>query len=477
MKLKSFYLITTIVFFSYLSYAQIVGGHEYEKSYDMISDSSGNLYLTGYTKSFGNGNRDAYIIKYNTENNSFTYTTWGMELTDEFRSVSLTNDGFIFSGSSMWVEEKAIQAVLVKYNLSLEHLWTNDYGNNHFQHFYTSLFHTSGKYFAGGNNRTNTWPALYLVCTTNNGETLWEKTWTDYVAAFIVDLIEKENGNIIALCSRGGFFNLGSPWHAQSFTKSDIFFVEINENGEIVDDYSIYQNHHDTPVKLMTANNGNYYLLSHSQSYRVGYSFDICLSFLDSEFNPIWVKSYGGASYEYAADMEKDADGNFHIVGTSGSVNDEHPVIYYIKTDSLGNVLETEYLLDNYRGYGSSVEVIGNDVYVSGTITEDDDDNFVLFINNNLSKKNVEFENLLFYPNPTREKINLYLNQFDGNYDEIQIILFNSSGEQLENIYLECIDSKFDFSIDLNDYTAGTYFIKVINQTTNYSQTTRIIKI
>ncbi|HNQ67693.1 MAG TPA: T9SS type A sorting domain-containing protein [Bacteroidales bacterium] len=477
MCVKNISLIFVFVFISGLVQSQIIGGQEYERCYDMMSDSAGNLYLTGYTKSFGNGNREAYIIKYNTENNSYTYKTWGMELTDEFRSVSLTNDGFIFSGSSMWVEEKSIQAVLVKYNMNLEHLWTNDYGNNHFQHFYTSLFHTSGKYFAGGNNRTNTWPALYLVCADSNGETLWEKTWTDYIAAFIVDLIEKENGNIIALCSRGGFFNLGSPWHAQSFKKSDIFFVEIDENGEIVDDFSIYQNHHDTPVKLMRANNGNYYLLSHSQSYRVGYSFDICLSFLDSDFNPIWVKTYGGASFEYAADMEKDANGNIHIVGTSASVNDEFPVIYYIKTDSLGEVLETEYLLDNYRGYGSAVEIIGNDIFISGTISQEDDDDFVLFINNNLSKENVKIENLIFYPNPTKEKINLYLNQFDGNYDKIQIILYNSWGEQLENHYLESIDNKFDFSIDLNDYSAGTYFFKVVSQTTNYSQTTRIIKI
>ncbi|HOZ30410.1 MAG TPA: hypothetical protein PLL66_05795, partial [Bacteroidales bacterium] len=455
MNFKSLYLIIILILFSYLTSAQIIGGPEYEKSYDMISDSAGNLYLTGFSGSYNKGNKEAYIIKYNTHENSFSYKTWGKGLQDEFRTVSLTNDGFIFSGSSMWMEDKAIQAVLAKYNSELEQEWINDYGNNHFQHFYTALVHSNRQIYAAGNDRRNTWPSLYFICTESNGKLVWERICSDYISAFIVDLIEKENGNIVALCSQGGFFNLGSQWHSHKFSNANILFIEIDKNGEIVYNYIIHKRHHDIPIKIMHANKGNFYLLSHSQSYREGNGFDICLSLLDPEFKTIWVKCYGGLKFEYAADMEIDADGNIHIVGTSGSANEDFPVIFYLKTDPKGNLLEKEYLLDKYRGYGSSIEIIDTNIYISGTITLDGDDDFVLLKNKSLANNDVKIENTVFYDSLTEKRISLFNRQIFLNSDSLEVIIMDSNAKQIENYYVEKVENDDYLSLNLDTYTAG----------------------
>lgn len=476
MKFKSLCLIIILILFSYLPSAQIIGGSEYEKSYDMISDSAGNLYLTGFSGSFSKGNKEAFIIKYNTLENSFSYNTWGKGLHDEFRTVSMTNDGFIFAGSSMWMEDKAIQAIVAKYNSKLEQKWINNYGNNHFQHFYTSLVHSSGKIYAGGNDRRHGYPSLYLICSDSNGEIVWERTWSDYVAAYIVDLIEKDNGNVVALCSQGGFFNLGSQWHSQKLSNSNIFLIEIDKNGDIIYKYMIQGRHHDIPVKIINANKKYYYMLSHSQSYIEGNGFDICLSMLNSKFKPKWVKCYGESKYEYAADMEKDADGNIHIVGTSGSANEDFPVIFYLKTDSKGNLLEKQYLLDQCRGYGSSIEIIDTSIYISGTITQNGDDDFVLLKNSSLSNNDVYIENIVFYDSLTIKEIPFFSRQVARNNDSLEVIIVDSNAKQIENYFVEKVESENFLSINMDAYVAGIYFIKVINRATNFSQTSRIIK-
>jgi len=437
LQMKRFFLVLAFSIFSVSLFAQIIGGMCYEKAFDMIDGGDGYVYLAGFTGSYGNGNRDGFVIKYNSSTSAYIYNTWGKTDYDEFRSICKTNDGFLLTGFSFWRENLSLQAIIVGMNSQLDFQWSNNFGNYHYQHAYKSIVLHDGSFLVGGIDRSIGLYGPFLIKTNNTGSAIWEKTYTDYQPSHIVDMFEKDDGNIVLLCSKGGFFNTGTNWHSSSSTDADILFIELNSEGTVIRDKQINARYHDIPVKLIEDGNGNFYVLSHSQSYSENKSFDICLSLISSEFEIIWTQTYGGDNFEYASDFEIDVDGNIHIVGTSASANDEYPVIWYIKTDYAGNFIESQYLLPEARGYGASLEIIDTSIYLLGTTSKDGNDDYVLFINNELGTETEFVTELIIYPNPVKDFV------------EIQ---FNNSAFRYKNVIIEIIDSKGCVVFDKSHY-------------------------
>ncbi len=85
------------------------GNKEWQKFYGGIADDGGNnmqvleggdLILAGYTSSFGNGGRDAWLIKTNKDGDLIWSETFGGKENDEAVFVQPTQDGYIFTGST-----------------------------------------------------------------------------------------------------------------------------------------------------------------------------------------------------------------------------------------------------------------------------------------------------------------------------------------------------------------------------------------
>ncbi len=471
---KRYILFSLFVVLYSNSSCQVFGGSSDEHAFSMISDGY-ILYLTGYTKSYGNGTRDGFIVKYNIIEGSFSYNTWGKADYDEYRSICKAGDDFIIAGFSFWRESLNSEVILTKINSQIESRWTNHHGNSNSQHAYIAKVLNSGEYLIGGVDRGDVLYDSYLVKTTCDGEKLWEYTYSDYMPSHIVDILELENENLLLLCSQGGFFNPSTIWHMSSHANADLLFVEVNSMGVVVRDKIISARYHDIPVKILPAPNDKFYILFHSQSYSENNSFDICLGLLNNDYEFDWVKTFGGSNFEYASDMEIDDEGNIYIVGTSASSGEEYPTIYYIKTDADGEVLEEQNVFTDYRGYAAGIEVIDTGIYILGTVTIDGEDNFVVLKNFELNKKSEFAPDLYIFPNPVTDYCKIVFSSMFFNNSTIQISIYNINGQIVYESEYSIVDSDYVFEIDLSGFRAGQYFIKTENS--DFSETTKIIVI
>jgi len=472
MKFKAF-----AFFFFLLSgrlFAQYIGGVSNEKAFDMISDGD-DLYMAGFTKSFGTGSRDGFVVKYSTDDYVSSQNTWGKIEHDEFHSIYKAGDDIILGGISLWREGKALQSVLTKIDKNLQVEWTKDFGNNHSQHAFSTIMLESGDYLLGGVDRSVGLYGPYIIKTNNQGELIWEFTYEDYIPAHTVDMIQLENGNIILLSCQGGFFNVSTIWHMRSHTDADVCIVEIDVDGNVVRDTIFHEAHHDIPVKILPASDNQFYMLSHSQSVNPGNSFDICLSLVSENYDVIWRKSYGGEGFEYASDMKIDEDGNIHILGTSASSGEQFPTMYYVKTDQNGEIFDEMDVLTDYRGYGAGIEIIDSVIYILGTITINNDDNFVLL-------KNFEFNNdilfkpdLYVYPNPVSEYCNIVFNSTFFDNSSVDVSIYDNRGRIVFTKTHTIINSNYVFQIDLSGFESGQYYIKTENS--DFSETTKVLVI
>lgn len=327
--------------------SQIIGGTASEKAYDMCKGNDNNLYLAGFSSSYGNGNRDFFIARYNTETGNLSYNTWGDCVYNEIRSIIPHGQNIIAAGFSFCRNGKSLQSMVTKVNPQLEFEWVKNFGNWHYQHGYKIVSLYDGNLLTGGIDRSIGLYGPYLILTDNNGNLIWEKTLNDYQPSHVVDMIQKQNGNVLLICSKGGFFNLGTNWHSNSNSDANTLIIEIDLAGNIISDTVILAPHHDIPVKAIKTSDDGFYLLSHTQSYEGNGSFDICTQKFDSDLNIEWTKLYGTTDFEYASDFEIDSEGNIHIIGTSAGFAD-YPVMYYLKTDALGELIESQGVIEEY---------------------------------------------------------------------------------------------------------------------------------
>uniref|UniRef100_A0A7C4YF40 Bulb-type lectin domain-containing protein n=1 Tax=candidate division WOR-3 bacterium TaxID=2052148 RepID=A0A7C4YF40_UNCW3 len=93
-----FYLIKTDSFGN-LVWQRNLGGTKNDFGRAVIEDANGDYIIAGFTNSFGNGEYDIYICKYDTAGNIIWEKTYGMSGGDWCYSIQKTDDnGFILAG-------------------------------------------------------------------------------------------------------------------------------------------------------------------------------------------------------------------------------------------------------------------------------------------------------------------------------------------------------------------------------------------
>ncbi len=72
------------------------GGNDWDFGSDITLDGSGNIYITGYTDSYGAGDFDTFILKYDSSGNLLTDIIWGGGIDDYGQSIVLDGSGNIY---------------------------------------------------------------------------------------------------------------------------------------------------------------------------------------------------------------------------------------------------------------------------------------------------------------------------------------------------------------------------------------------
>lgn len=219
-------------------------------------------------------------------------------------------------------------------------------------------------------------------------------------------------------------------------------------------------------------------------------TYDMFISKLDGAGNFVWAKQFGGTQYAEGHSIKTDASGNVYTTGLFQGTIDFDPGstafnltsvgsydVFISKLDPSGNFVWAKSMGGAAEDYGHCIAIDASDnVYTTGsflgTVDFDPDagvynltpagsssDIFVHKISQNttgiVNTAGTAIGNI--YPNPTNGIIKIETVATANN--EITIQVFNALGQMLINEQTKTTGS---VSLNLNQYPAGLYHIKVI---------------
>ncbi|MBL7996435.1 PQQ-like beta-propeller repeat protein [bacterium] len=180
------------------------GGGNAEIGNSALQTSDGGFILMGYTRSFGAGMADGYLVKTDANGQFLWQKTYGTTAEDQTWGIKSTSDGgYIITGFS----EAAgyASAYVIKTNANGDTLWTRSYPNG--GNINTVLETTEGGFLLGGSTRTDgfSYPDMYLVKTTASGDTIWSRSFGGVLDENCTRLISAQDGGYFLIGSTASF--------------------------------------------------------------------------------------------------------------------------------------------------------------------------------------------------------------------------------------------------------------------------------
>jgi hypothetical protein len=317
---QDFYLIKTDSLGDTL-WTRTFGGSFDEISRSVQQTSKGGYIITGYTRSFGAGLDDVYLINTNPLGDTLWSTTFGGTSLDYGYSVQETSDGgYIITGSTLSFGAGGEDIYLIKIDSLGDTLWTKTYGGSNSDIGNSVKESSDGGYIIAG--WTSSFGAgsfdFYLIKTDSIGDTLWSKTFGGSAGDWCYSVQRTSDGGYVLA---GYSFSFGAA----------AYLVKTDSSGGTL--WTRTHSPIETNVYSVQQTSDKGYILTGSI-----FPGDVYVIKTDSLGDSLWTRFYGGGNSDGGRSIQQSLDGGFVIAGYTFSFGSGGRDVYLIKTDSLGGI-------------------------------------------------------------------------------------------------------------------------------------------
>ena len=309
------------------------GGPDVECAYSLIQTSDGGYALTGFTRSFGAGLTDFWLIKTDAYGNMEWNQTYGDENLHEtaFDLVETSDGGYALAGEvNSFTLSGEPDCWLVKTDEFGNMEWNQTYGGEEHD-LASSLIQTSdgGYALAGETTDRNSFTNLIqsdslLIKTDSNGNMEWNQTYgTGYSNDNSRSLLERPDGGYVLPVMMDSVVQDG----VNGFS-----IIKTDETGNIEENKTYLETWVSEINSMIRTSDGGYVV--------TGWAARLLLIKIDAQGNLEWTRQYGGDRVDKGAAVVETSDGGFAAVGNTASYATTYEVydsdIFFVKTNAQG---------------------------------------------------------------------------------------------------------------------------------------------
>ncbi len=303
------------------------GGENDEGAYAIAQTEDDGYIVVGYTKSFGKGNQNAYVLKLDTKGEKEWDETYGGLWEDAALSVQQTKDkGYVISG----VHESFLAGGKLFYVLKLtkdgKKDWEKTFGAGK-EELASSVFQTDdgGYVVAGFTTSMGAGGADILVVKTNsNGEKEWSRTFGG---------AKDDYANSIAQTNDGGYIIAGYT-ESKGKGQKDILVLKLNRDGTKTWSSTFGTRNDDVATSVRQTKDGGYVVGGFVQTKKRGK--DIVILKLDTNGKKQWSNNYGGDYDDIVNCISETDDGGYIVAGQTFYSPYAYGDVYVLKLFSNG---------------------------------------------------------------------------------------------------------------------------------------------
>jgi hypothetical protein len=389
-KIISSWLIFGVVSLFAENWTQQFGTSSEDYGTDIVSDNSGNIYLTGYTDGSleGNnlGNGDIWLAKFSQSGHRVWTRQFGSSNSDVSTSITVNDSGDIFivgytHGSINGSNIGASDVWLAKFNNNGDRIWTRQFGTVNHEYSEEIISDGNGNIYltgrtngslSGGNHGDYD---FWLAKFDENGQSIWKKQFGTIKHDYAKEIILDGNGDIYLTGRTHGSLN------GINLGGSDIFLAKFNRDGTEIWTKQFGSSQDDDPRGMKLDYLNNIYIGGYTSGVLGEISFggvDVFVKKFDENGTEIWTKQLGTIEGDVLNDLTVE-DKNIYLTGyTRGSAyqtNQGLSDIVILKLDENGKELWTRQFGTSAGDYSNGITVIGKDIYFTGYVEESLDGN------------------------------------------------------------------------------------------------------
>ena len=342
-----------------ITFERTYGGAHFDEGYSVQQTSDSGYIITGYTRSFGTGGSNVYLIRTDSRGDVLWSTTYGPAHARGYSVQQTSDGGYIIGGFTNGLGEGG-DFYLIKTDSGGDKSWEKNYGGTELDWGFSVTQTVEGGYVVAGYTYSFglSLGDAYLIKTDSLGNMSWDSTYGSDQA---------EKGFSVQQTSDGGYIISG-------FTTSfgpygfNIYLVKTDSMGEVVWEGSYGELKTEIGYSVRQTSDRGYIVCGPGGAGH--YSGDVYLVKTDSLGEISWETTYGGSSGDWGHSVHQTSDGGYVITGTTVSLGSGQWDVYVIKTDSLGNALWDRTYGGSEDDYGYSVQQTLDGGYIIAGWTE-----------------------------------------------------------------------------------------------------------
>ena len=201
------------------------GGNYDDRGMDLQKTNDGGYIITGFTKSFGSGVEDVYLIKIESNGDTMWTKTYGGQQTDIGNSVrQLKSGGYIIGGYSFPSSFTSyFDFYLIKTDANGNKIWERNYGGEASDFGYDVIETFDEQYVMVGETRSSAmgFNDIYIIKVNGEGDTIWTKKYGGDGSDEAYSVIETYDKKVVVAGITNGFGNI----------EGGVYVLKVNDDG------------------------------------------------------------------------------------------------------------------------------------------------------------------------------------------------------------------------------------------------------
>lgn len=309
-----------------------LGGNKDEAGWYVLSTQEGGSLVTGYTNSYGSGESDIWIVKFDENGNEIWNKTFGGAGTERGKAIQNTPDGnYIVVGTTNSYGNGYDDIWIIKLDTNGNEKWNQTFGgpDNDTGRSITlddDMYVILGETWSYGSGKSDFW----LIKTDSQGNEIWNKTYGGS---------EEDQGRFLIYSDKGYVLTGGTRSYGNG--EEDIWVLKVDEEGNEKWNNTFGTNERiEYCNQLIQSENKSFVLVGHSLSKNY------------SSLKGMVVKTDNQGRLEWKKELEEDvdtglssilmADESYLGIGYIGSFTNGQQDVLLVKIDFSGGIIWTK---------------------------------------------------------------------------------------------------------------------------------------